>query len=74
MEYLKNPQWWSTATTRAIKTFAQTFVATTGSSMVLTDVNWKVVISASLLAMILSYMTSLAGLPELDNEDGEGYE
>lgn len=67
MTNLKNPHWWDKATVRAIKTFAQTFVATTGSSMLLSDVNFQVVLSASLLAMLLSYMTSLAGLPEVDD-------
>ena len=51
---------------RAIKTMAQTFVATIGTSVVLTDVNWTMVVSASVLAGILSLATSVAGLPELE--------
>lgn len=52
---------------RAIRTVCQTAVATIGTAMVLSDVNWQVVISASLLAGILSILTSIAtGLPEVD--------
>lgn len=69
MKNLTNAHWWDKATVRAIKTFAQTFVATTGSAMLLSEVDFKVVLSASLLAMLLSYMTSLAGLPEVDEDD-----
>lgn len=58
--------WIKCAGVRAIKTMAQTFVATIGTSVVLTDVNWTMVVSASLLAGILSLATSVAGLPELE--------
>lgn len=58
--------WWKAAAVRAIKTVAQTAVATIGSSMVIADVNWPVVASASVLAGILSLLTSVAGLPEVD--------
>lgn len=57
--------WWKAAGIRAIKTVAQTAVATIGSSAVLSAVDWKVVASASILAGILSLLTSVAGLPEL---------
>ena len=57
--------WLKAASIRAIKTFAQTFLASIGTSMVLSDVDWKLVLSASLLAGLLSIMTSLAGLPEV---------
>lgn len=50
---------------RAIKTMAQTFVATIGSAAVMGEVNWPMVASASALAGILSVATSIAGLPEL---------
>ena len=56
--------WFKCAGVRAIKTMAQTFVATIGTSVVLTDVNWTMVVSASVLAGILSLATSVAGLPE----------
>lgn len=58
--------WFKAAGVRAIKTLAQTAIATIGSSMVITEVNWKVVLSASLLAGLLSLLTSIAGLPEVD--------
>ena len=58
-------QWWKAAGIRAIKTVAQTAVATIGTSAVLGDVNWLVVGSASVLAGILSLLTSVAGLPEV---------
>ena len=55
---------------RAIKTICQTAVATIGTAMVLSDVNWQMVISASLLAGILSVLTSIAtGLPEVELEE-----
>ncbi len=68
MNRLTSRKWWNAAGTRAIKTIAQTFIATVGSAAVLAAVNWKVVISASVLAGILSLATSLAGLPEAEEE------
>ena len=59
-------KWWKAAGIRAVKTICQTAVATIGSSVVLSQVDWKVVLSASLLAGILSLLTSVAGLPEVD--------
>jgi len=61
-------QWWKAAGIRAIKTVAQTAVATIGTSAALGDVNWLVVGSASALAGILSLLTSVAGLPELKGD------
>ena len=58
--------WIRAAGVRAIKTIAQTAVATIGTSAVISEVNWLMVGSASLLAGILSLLTSVAGLPELD--------
>ena len=57
--------WWKAAGVRALKTVAQTAVATIGTAAVLGDVNWVMVGSASVLAGILSLLTSVAGLPEV---------
>ena len=57
--------WLKAAGVRAIKTVAQTFVAAIGTSTVLASVDWKIVLSTSILAGILSLATSIAGLPEL---------
>lgn len=59
-------KWFKAAGVRAIKTVAQTVVATVGTSAVLSEVDWKFVVSASLLAGILSLLTSVAGLPEVE--------
>ena len=64
----KYAKWLKAAGTRAVKTVAQTAVATIGTSAILSAVDWKVVISASLLAGILSLLTSVAGLPEVKEE------
>lgn len=58
--------WFKAAGIRAIKTVAQTAVATIGTSAVLDQVNWIMVVSASVLAGVLSLLTSVAGLPEVE--------
>ena len=58
--------WIKAAGIRAIKTVAQAAIATIGTSAVLSGVDWVMVVSASVLAGILSLLTSLAGLPELE--------
>lgn len=58
-------EWIKRAGMRAVKTVAQTFLATIGTAAVLGEVNWPIVLSASALAGILSLATSVAGLPEL---------
>ena len=65
MEQLKNKTWWAAAGTRAIKTICQTAIGSIGAAALVSNVDWRVVASASLLSGILSLLTSLAGLPEV---------
>lgn len=66
MNQLQSKNWWDAALTRAIKTVCQTAVGTIGASTMIEAVDWKVVLSASLLAGLVSLLTSLGGLPEVD--------
>ena len=63
---MMNKNWWKAAGIRAVKTVCQTAIATIGTSALLNEVNWVAVASAS--AGILSLLTSVAGLPEVENE------
>lgn len=67
----KFKKWIKKAGTRAIKTIAQTAVATIGTAAVIEAVEWRMVVSASVLAGCLSLLTSIAGLPELQEERKE---
>ena len=63
--------WLKAAAVRAVKTVAQTAVATIGASAVISEVNWVMVVSASALAGVVSMLTSVAGLPEVPTEAAE---
>lgn len=69
MKKIFTREWFRAALIRAIKTCAQTAIATIGTAAAMGDVNWIMVGSASALAGVLSILTSLAGLPEVNNAD-----
>lgn len=71
MKKEKIKTWIKAAGVRAIKTVAQTAIATIGTSVVLTEVNWPVVASAAILAGLLSLLTSVTGLPEIKMDKEE---
>lgn len=64
-------KWIKAASVRAIKTMAQTAVGLIGTSVVIADVSWQMVASASLLSGVVSLLTSIAGLPEVQIENAE---
>lgn len=67
MNYLTNTDWWAKAGTRAIKTMAQTALSLFTVGQIMQDIDWMVVASASAVAGVYSLLTSLAGLPEVDD-------
>ena len=67
----RTKMWIKAAAVRAVKTVAQTAVATVGTAAALGEVNWLMVASASALAGVLSILTSVAGLPEVDRAEEE---
>ena len=69
MKKIFTAKWFEAAAVRAIKTVAQTAVATIGTAAVLGAVDWKMTVSASILAGLLSMLTSVAGLPEVKEGD-----
>ena len=69
MKKIFTKEWFEAAGIRALKTVAQTAIATIGTTAVIGEVNWLQVGSASLLAGILSLLTSLAGLPEVEDKE-----
>ena len=70
----KFKRWIKAAGIRAIKTVAQTAIATIGTCALISEVDWRVVASASILAGILSILTSIAGLPEVESDSDEDEE
>lgn len=63
-----NKNWWKAAGVRAIKTFAQALIAGIGTGVALLEVNWSYALSVAAVAAILSLLTSLAGLPEVEDD------
>lgn len=69
MEQLKNKLWWEASLIRALKTVCQTAVGIIGTATIIESVDWKIVVSSSLLAGLLSILTSLGGLPEVSSSE-----
>ena len=67
MKKIFTKEWFIAAGIRALRTVAQTAIATIGTAVVMSDVNWVAVVSASVLAGVLSILMSLAGLPEVES-------
>lgn len=68
MKTLKSKAWWKAAGIRAVKTMAQAAIATIGASTMITETNWVMVASATVMAGVLSILTSVAGLPEVEEK------
>lgn len=71
MSNLKNKDWWYASLVRAIRTTAQTAVSVIGTTAMLSAVDWRVVASSAVLAGIVSLLTSLGGLPEVQKEQDD---
>lgn len=71
MHEITNKKWWKAAGIRALKTVAQTAVATIGTAALIDEVNWILVISAAALAGVMSLLTSIGGLPEVKEENND---
>lgn len=71
MSYLKKFEFWEAALTRAIRTMAQAMIATIGASATLGSIDWRLVLSSSVVAALLSLLTALAGLPEVREEESK---
>mgnify|MGYP002518816258 FL=1 len=69
MKTLKSKAWWKAAGIRAVKTMAQAAIATIGASTMITETNWVMVGSATVMAGLLSILTSVAGLPEVEEKE-----
>jgi hypothetical protein len=67
MNYLTSKDWWGKAGIRAIKTMAQSGVAVIGTSTIISQIDWKVVVSTIVVSGVLSLLTSLGGLPEVES-------
>lgn len=68
MNNIKLIRWFKAAGVRAVKTVAETAIATIGTSAIISDVDWRLVLSASVLSGILSLLVSIKGLPEVKTE------
>lgn len=69
MNNLLSAKWWSAAGARAIKTFAQAIFGTMSGAALLSDLNWKIVLSGGAFAAVYSLVSSLSGLPEVEESD-----
>jgi ABC-type multidrug transport system permease subunit len=67
---ITNKQWWKAAMVRAIKTFAQTAASLITVGSLMSEISWSVVFSSATVALVYSLLTSLAGIPEISEEEG----
>ena len=72
---IKSRRWWAAAFVRALKTFAQTIVALVGVDAIgIAQVDWPGILSTAALALVLSFLTSIGGLPEVGDDGGDDYQ